>query len=100
MLLTGINTDAPGQVAAQVLSDVYDYTGTNLLVPSGSQVLGTVSGTDGSSGRVSVTFNTLVTPNGDSWNVGSSFQPSTAKATPASSATSITTRQGTSVQAS
>ena len=74
MLLTGINTDAPGQVAAQVLSDVYDYTGTNLLVPSGSQVLGTVSGTDGSSGRVSVTFNTLVTPNGDSWNVGSSFQ--------------------------
>lgn len=74
MLLTGINTDAPGQVAAQVLSDVYDYTGTNLLVPAGSQVLGTVSGTDGSSGRVSVTFNTLVTPNGDSWNVGSSFQ--------------------------
>lgn len=74
MLLTGINTDAPGQVAAQVLSDVYDYTGTNLLVPVGSQVLGTVSGTDGSSGRVSVTFNTLVTPNGDSWNVGSSFQ--------------------------
>lgn len=74
MLLTGINTDAPGQVAAQVLSDVYDYTGTNLLVPAGSQVLGTVSGTDVSSGRVSVTFNTLVTPNGDSWNVGSSFQ--------------------------
>ena len=74
MLLTGINTDASGQVAAQVLSDVYDYTGTNLLVPAGSQVLGTVSGTDGSSGRVSVTFNTLVTPNGDSWNVGSSFQ--------------------------
>lgn len=74
MLLTGINTDAPGQVAAQVLSDVYDYSGTNLLIPAGSQVLGTVSSTEGSSGRVSVTFNTLVKPNGDSWNVGSSFQ--------------------------
>ena len=40
-LLTGINTDVEGQVMAQVLADVYDSaTGTKLLIPQGSKLVG------------------------------------------------------------
>lgn len=74
MLLTGINTDTPGQVIAQIMGDVYDLDG-NVLIPAGSRVTGSIASTqsDGSSGRVSVTFNSLVLPDGGSWNIGSSL---------------------------
>jgi type IV secretion system protein VirB10 len=40
-LLTGINSDLPGQVIATVTENVYDsVTGTRLLVPQGSRLLG------------------------------------------------------------
>jgi type IV secretory pathway VirB10-like protein len=40
-LVTGINSDLPGQVIAQVSENVYDtVTGTRLLVPQGSRLMG------------------------------------------------------------
>lgn len=73
MLVTGINTDSPGNVYAQIMGDVYDLDGINILIPAGSKVLGTVGGAKAASGRVSVTFNQLVMPNGGVWNIGESF---------------------------
>ena len=75
MLLTGIDTNVQGQVKAQVMADVYDYSGNNLLIPAGSQVLGSYSSGSGSTGnsRVQVNFNTLIMPDGGTWNIGNSL---------------------------
>lgn len=74
MLMTGINTDAPGEVTAQILSDVYDYSGTNLLIPAGSQLIGKYDNSGGGTGRVPVTFSTLVSSaDGSSWAIGNSM---------------------------
>ncbi|MFN3226297.1 MAG: TrbI/VirB10 family protein [Hyphomicrobiales bacterium] len=41
-LITGINSDLPGRVIAQVTENVYDTpTGSHLLIPQGSRVIGT-----------------------------------------------------------
>ena len=41
-LVTGINSDLPGRVIAQVTANVYDtVTGRHLLIPQGSRVIGT-----------------------------------------------------------
>ena len=76
MLFSGINTDAPGQVVAQIMADVYD-TATNsvLLIPAGSRIIGmldTASRTKGS-GRVGVVFSTLLMPDGGSYALGESL---------------------------
>lgn len=76
ILFSGINTDNPGQVIAQVECDVYDSaTGSQLIIPAGSRVIGTYSENGGgnASGRVNVTFNTMVLPNGGSFSIGSSM---------------------------
>ena len=73
MLLTGINTDSPGQVMCQVQSDIYDYNGTNLLIPAGSRLLGSYDTQTVSNGRVSVTFSNLQTTDGGSWSLGNSI---------------------------
>ena len=74
MLFTGINTDTPGQVLAQVNTDVYDsLTHTNLLIPAGSRLLGEYAGNANASGRVSVTFTTLILPSGQAYDIGSSM---------------------------
>ena len=73
MLLTGINTDAPGQVMCQVQSDVYDYDGVNLLIPAGSRLLGTYDSQTVSNGRVNVTFSNLQTTDGGTWSIGNSI---------------------------
>ena len=80
MLMTGINTDAPGPVIAQVMADVYDVNGINLIIPAGSRVLGTIGQLEGSSGgknsvsgRIGISFDTVVLPNGGSWNIGKSM---------------------------
>ena len=66
-LLTGIDTAVAGQVMAQVLSDVYDTaTGTKLLIPQGSKLTGTYDKKSANNGRVPVTFNELVLPDGGS----------------------------------
>lgn len=75
ILFTGINTDNGGQVIAQVQSDVYDTaTGTNLLIPMGTKAIGSYkAGVTGNSGRVAITFSTLVFPDGGSYTIGSSM---------------------------
>lgn len=73
MLMTGISTDSPGIVYAQVLADVYDSMGMNLMIPAGSQLIGSCSASATDSGRVPVTFNQLVTPDGGSWAIGDSI---------------------------
>ena len=79
MLMTGINTDAPGPVIAQVMADVYDVNGINLIIPAGSRVLGTIGKTEGSgsrnsvSSRIGLSFDTVVLPNGGSWSIGNSM---------------------------
>ncbi len=41
-LITGIDSDLPGQIEAQVSQNVYDSkTGNNILIPQGSKLLGT-----------------------------------------------------------
>ena len=74
MLYSGINTDTAGQVTAQVESDVYDTaTGSNLLIPVGSRIIGSYESGANESGRVNVTFSTIVLPDGGSYSIGSSM---------------------------
>ena len=76
MLFSGINPDAPGQVIAQIMADVYDTaTHSTLLIPAGSRIVGkldTSSKTKGS-GRVGVVFSTLLLPDGGSYSLGESL---------------------------
>lgn len=66
-LLTGITSDVPGgDVVAQIRQDVYDsLTGTHLLIPQGSRLIGT-SGQAGSRGnkRIGVIFTRIILPSG------------------------------------
>ena len=75
MLFSGINTDTPGQITAEVQADIYDSaTGSRLLIPAGSTLVGTYEQGDASStGRVSLVFTTLVMADGSSYNLGESF---------------------------
>lgn len=75
MLFTGIDTSTPGQVMAQVSGDVYDsLTRSNLLIPAGARLLGTYKADGGATnGRVNVVFSTLILPNGNAFDVGSSM---------------------------
>ena len=74
MLFSGINTDMTGQVTAQVESDVYDTaTGTTLLIPAGSRIIGNYDSGANESGRVNVNFSTIVLPDGGSYSVGNSM---------------------------
>jgi type IV secretion system protein VirB10 len=67
-MLTGIHSDLPGQLLAQVREPVYDtVTGRYLLVPQGAKLIGTydhdvVYGQD----RVLIAWTRLVFPNGTS----------------------------------
>jgi type IV secretion system protein TrbI len=72
VLCSGINTDVGGQVVAQVESDVYDSVyGSTLLIPAGSRLLGSYdSGKASTDGRVSVTFSTILLPDGGSYALG------------------------------
>lgn len=68
-LLTGITSDVPnGDVVAQIRQNVYDsQTGTHLLIPQGSRIIG-VSGAAGGNGnkRIGVVFKRIILPNGAS----------------------------------
>lgn len=68
-LLTGITSDVPnGDVVAQVRQNIYDsLTGTHLLIPQGSRLIG-VSGSASGNGnkRIGVAFKRIILPNGAS----------------------------------
>ena len=75
VLCTGINSDIGGQVVAQIQQDMYDTaTGRNLLIPAGSKILGTYGkGSPNNSGRVEITFTSIVLPDGGTYAVGNSL---------------------------
>lgn len=68
-LLTGVTSDVPnGDVVAQVRQNIYDsLTGTHLLIPQGSRVIGTTGAAGGlGNQRISVIFKRIILPNGAS----------------------------------
>jgi len=67
-LITGINSDLPGFVVAQVTEDSYDSkTGATLLIPQGSRILGTVDSVAAfGQKRALVVWQRIIMPNGSS----------------------------------
>jgi type IV secretory pathway VirB10-like protein len=67
-LITGINSDLPGQITAQVTENVYDsISGNNLLIPQGTKVVGLYdSKVAYGQERVLVAWKRLIFPNGKS----------------------------------
>ncbi len=71
-MIGGIDSDLPGEIIGQVRENVYDTaTGTYLLVPQGSRLLGIYSSaiTYGQT-RVLVAWNRIIYPNGNSIDLG------------------------------
>jgi type IV secretion system protein VirB10 len=66
VLITGINSDLPGQILAQVRENIYDTaTGKYLLIPQGSKLLGAYSANiQYGQKRVLIAFHRLIYPNG------------------------------------
>lgn len=72
-LISGINSDLPGQIMAQVSQDVYDTpTGRHMLIPQGSRLVGSYS-SDVAYGqsRVLVAWQRIVFPDGKAMDIGS-----------------------------
>jgi type IV secretory pathway VirB10-like protein len=67
-LITGIRSDLPGQITAQVTQHVYDSpTGSLLLIPQGTRIIGEyASGITFGQRRVLLVWNRLIFPNGRS----------------------------------
>ena len=67
-LVTGINSDLPGQVIASVTENVYDtVTGTRLLIPQGSHLLGEYGNSIAfGQQRILLVWTRLVRPDGSS----------------------------------
>ncbi len=67
-LITGIRSDLPGQITAQVTQNVYDSpTGALLLIPQGSRLIGEYdAGVTFGQRRVLLVWNCLILPNGRS----------------------------------
>lgn len=70
-LVTGLNTDLPGNVIGLVRSDVYDtLTGKNILIPKGSRVIATYnSGVSFGQTSVQIAWTQLITPEGLVYNL-------------------------------
>lgn len=63
-LVTGINSDLPGEVVAQVTRNVYDTQQRHLLIPAGSKVLGKVDNQVGlGQARVNIAWHRIIFPN-------------------------------------
>jgi len=72
-LVSGINSDLPGQIMAQVSQGVYDTpTGKYLLIPQGSRLVGSYS-SDVAYGqsRVLVAWQRIIFPDGKAMDIGS-----------------------------
>jgi len=67
-LITGIDSDLPGQILGQVRENVYDtVTGEHLLIPQGSRLLATYDSMVGfGQSRVLICWNRLIRPDGSS----------------------------------
>ncbi|WP_064697350.1 IncP-type conjugal transfer protein TrbI [Rhizobium aegyptiacum] len=71
-LITGINSDLPGRITAQVSQNVYDSaTGHRLLVPQGAKLFGRYdSKVSFGQSRVLVVWTDLIFPNGSTLQIG------------------------------
>lgn len=72
-LISGINSELPGQILGQVAENVYDTaTGDHLLIPQGTKLIG-VYNSDVAYGqsRVLIAWTRLVYPDGKTLNIGS-----------------------------
>lgn len=72
-LVTGINSDLPGQMIAQVSQNVYDTSrGNHLIIPQGTRLIGQYSSNVAyGQERVLVAWNRLVFPDGKTLDIGS-----------------------------
>ena len=71
-LVTGINSDLPGRITAQVSQNVYDSaTGRHLLIPQGSKLFGRYdSNVSFGQNRVLVVWTDIIFPNGSTLQIG------------------------------
>lgn len=66
-LITGIDSSLNGSVTAQVRENVYDsITGSSILIPAGSRLIGEYDASGMNAGRVSVKFTRIMFPDGNS----------------------------------
>ena len=67
-LISGIRSDLPGQITAQVTENIYDSpTGRILLIPQGTRVIGQYdNGVGAGQRRILLVWNRLIFPNGRS----------------------------------
>lgn len=72
VMITGINSDLPGQIIAQVAQNVYDTAwGRHLLIPQGSKLFGVYdSRVVYGQSRVLVAWNRVIFPDGSSLGLG------------------------------
>ena len=65
-LVTGLNTDMPGEIVGLVRQNIYDtLTGTNIVIPKGSRVIANYdSSVAFAQERVAIAWNKLITPDG------------------------------------
>ncbi|MFG1365864.1 IncP-type conjugal transfer protein TrbI [Xanthobacter versatilis] len=72
MLITGINSDLPGRITAQVSQNVYDSaTGHRLLIPQGAKLFGRYdSKVSFGQSRVIVVWTDIIFPNGSTLQIG------------------------------
>ncbi|EEW4240328.1 conjugal transfer protein TrbI [Escherichia coli] len=73
VMISGINSDLPGQIVGQVSQDVYDSaTGKYLLIPHGTRLVGTYSSDVGYGQEgVMIAWQRLVFPDGKALDIGS-----------------------------
>ena len=71
-LITGINSDLPGRITAQVSQNVYDTaTGNRLLIPQGTKLFGRYdSKVSFGQSRVLVVWTDIIFPNGSTLQIG------------------------------
>lgn len=67
-LITGLNSDLPGEIIGQVTEHVYDSaTGQHLLIPQGSRIFGRYNAdVDYGQDRAQIVWDRLIMPNGSS----------------------------------
>lgn len=72
LLMSGINSDLPGQIMAQVSENVFDTpTGKYVLIPQGSRLVGTYSSeTKYGQARVLIAWQRIVFPDGQAMDIG------------------------------
>lgn len=65
-IVTGVNTDLPGQIVGLVRQDVYDtLTGTNVIIPKGSRLIATYnSSVSFGQKSIQIAWNQLITTDG------------------------------------